>query len=112
MRKQIEYLADEICEELKEEFTADDTFEASMLRRKVRKAIEDVIRARKYPTYYSDEQKIKDLKSYYSNIQDIAIYDYNHIGAEFQTSHSENSITRNWQEREKLFSGIVPIAVL
>lgn len=112
MRKQIEYLVDEICEDLEEEFTEDDTFEASMLRRKVKKAIEDVIRARKYPTYYSDEQKIKDLQSYYSNIQDIAIYDYNHIGAEFQTSHSENSITRNWQEREKLFSRIVPIAVL
>ena len=112
MRNRIEDLAVEICEDLITEFNLDGTLERPILGRKVKKAIEDVIRARKYPVYYSDEQKMNDLQSYYSNIQDIAIYDYNHIGAEFQTSHSENSITRNWQEREKLFSGIVPIAVL
>jgi hypothetical protein len=38
------------------------------------------------------------------------LYDFNKIGAEFEESHNENSISRIWVERNKLFNGILPLA--
>jgi CRISPR-associated endonuclease Csn1 len=53
--------------------------------------------------YRAEHDKITTVKN-------VALYDYNQIGAEFQESHSENSVSRSWKEREKLYSSVVPIA--
>lgn len=101
-----ELIAD-LTEELK---IADKDFNSTLLSSKVRNALREVKRARKYPVNYSDERIEKDMYDYYSNIRNIALYDYNTIGMEFQDSSSENSVSRTMTDRRKLFSGIIPLS--
>ena len=103
-------LQEELIADLTIELEKEPTFNLSVLTQKVINAIREVKKARKYPSYYTDEQIDKDLYEYYSNIRNIALYDFNKIGAEFEESHNENSISRIWVERNKLFNGILPLA--
>lgn len=103
-------LQEELIADLKTELEKEPTFDLSVLTQKVVNAIREVKRARKYPLYYTNEQIKKDLYEYYSNIRNLALYDYNKIGAEFEESHSENSISRSWSDRNKLFNGVLPLA--
>lgn len=105
-------LQGELLADLTAELESEPTFDSTKLLQKVVGAIREVKRARKYPSYYTDEQIQRDLYEYYSNIRNIALYDYNKIGAEFEQSHSENSVNRNWTDRDKLFSGILPLSRL
>ena len=105
-----ESLSKEILDDLTSELSRDSGFDALILKPKVDNALKEVLRARKYPMSYSEEQINSDLSNYYSNIRSIALYDYNIVGAEFQQSHSENGISRTFCSREKLFNGIIPIA--
>ena len=52
----------------------------------------------------------EDMAQFYSTIRDVALYDYNTVGAEFQTSHNENSVSRAWVDRDKLFNRVIPLA--
>lgn len=100
-------LEEEIMEDLTAELSvADPKFNPALLLPKVRNAMREVKRARGYPESYTSEQIEADMYNYFSNIRNIALYDYNQIGAEFQTSSSENSTSRHWMERNKLFAGI------
>ena len=103
-------LEDEIMEDLKIELSLDPTFNETLLLSKVKNALREVKRARKYPSYYTEEQIQSDMYDYFSNIRNIALYDYNQIGAEFQTNSSENSVSRGFVDRNSLFSGIVPLS--
>lgn len=84
----------------------DPRFNAAVLEVKVRNAIREVRMRRNYPKTYSDEQITTDLNNYYSSILNIARYDYNQIGAEGESEHTESSVSRKWVDREKLFHGI------
>lgn len=103
-------LQEELIADLTIELSKEPTFDSSVLTQKVINAIREVKKARKYPSFYTDGQISKDLYEYYSNIRNIALYDFNKIGAEFEESHNENSISRIWVERNKLFNGILPLA--
>jgi hypothetical protein len=105
-------LQDELIADLTLELKDEPTFSSDKLIRKVINAIREVKRARKYPTNYTTEMIDKDLYEYYSNIRNISLYDYNQIGIEFQTTSSENGVSRAYMDREKLFSGIIPLAKL
>lgn len=100
----------ELIADLTAELKGEPTFDASVLLQKVINAIREVKVARKYPSYYSKEQIDEDLYNFYSNIRNVALYDYNKSGAEFEESHNENSINRSWVERNSLFKGVFPIA--
>lgn len=89
---------------------ADPSFDASLLEVKVKNAVRDVARVRNYPKTYTQSQIDEDIKRYYTNAREIARYDYQLVGADFQTSSNENSISRSWVSRNSLFSGVVPIA--
>jgi len=89
---------------------SDKNFNLDLLISKVRNALKEVEKARKYPTYYTENQIARDMYDYYSNVRNIALYDYNLIGAEGQTSSSENGTSRSYVERDKLFSGIIPLS--
>ena len=53
------------------------------------------------------EQIEKDLyDNYFSVIKNLALYDFAQIGAPFESSHSENSISRNWVNRDEIFKGV------
>lgn len=103
-------LQEELIADLAEELSNEPTFNASALKQKVISAIREVKTARRYPGYYTDKQISNDLYSYYSNIRNVALYDYNHIGAEFEKIHNENSVSRSWDDRKELFSGIVALS--
>lgn len=104
-------LQEELIADISAELESDATFNVSILKSKVINAIRDVKRARRYPSSYTDEKIQSDLYEYYSNIRSIAVYDYNMLGAEGEQSHSENGISRTYIDRNKLFAGILPIAV-
>lgn len=87
---------------------SDKNFNETLLLSKVRNAMREVKRARNYPKSYTDSQIETDMYDYFSNIRNIALYDYNQIGAEGQTSSSENGTSRSYVDRDKLFCGIFP----
>lgn len=105
-----ESIKNKILESLESELSNDTGFNSSILEEKVNNALQEVIDVRKYPVNYTDDMKESDLSRFYSKIRNIALYDYNMAGAEFQQTHSENGISRTFVAREKLFSGIIPIA--
>lgn len=101
----------DLLEDLTAELSATDpNFKEALIIPKIKGAIQEVRRARNYPKHYSESAIVEDLENYYSNIRNIALYDYNKIGGEFEESHSENSISRSWGDRDKLFAGIIPLS--
>ena len=102
-------LQEELIADLTTELSKEPTFDAELLSAKVVSAIKEVVRARKYPKYYTDEQITADLYNFYSNARNIALYDYNQIGAEFQQSSSENGTSRSYTDRKSLFNGVIPL---
>ncbi|EOS48312.1 hypothetical protein C810_01402 [Lachnospiraceae bacterium A2] len=101
----------ELLEDLKEELSATDPkFKPELIKLKIKNAIREVKRARNYPKHYTESAIVEDLENYYSNIRNIALFDYNMIGAEGQSSSSENGTSRNFIDRDKLFSGIIPLS--
>lgn len=77
----------------------------------VNKVVEEIIKARRYrEVKYSDEQIEADLYNYKSQIYNLSEYDFSHIGAPGELSRSENSTSRTWVERNKLFAGIIPLS--
>lgn len=103
----MEDFINELIADLTAELTeTDNNFNEVALKSKVNNAVRDVIMARHYPDYYSEEKKVLDLNRYYSTIRRIALYDYNSIGVENVEQYSVNETTYTPVERNKLFSGI------
>lgn len=101
----------EILEDLTEELSATDlNFKQELIKPKIKNAIREVKKARNYPKHYTENMIVDDLQKFYTNIRALALYDYNLIGGEFEESHSENSVSRNWKDRDKLFVGVIPLS--
>lgn len=105
-------LQEELIADLTIELQKEPTFDSSVLTQKVVNAIREVKKERKYPSYYTENQISNDLYEFYSNIRNIALYDYNKIGSEGELSHSENGIARSYIDRKSLFSGVLPLSRL
>lgn len=106
-----ENIEQEIVAELTAELSiTDENFNSDLLLSKVRNALREVKKARKYPEYYTENQITKDVYNYYTNVRNIALYDYNLVGAEGQTSSNENGTSRSYIDRSDLFSGIIPLS--
>ena len=70
---------------------------------------------KRYPYGYSDEEKEKALEKYSDIVLDIAVFLYNKQGAEGQTGHSENGISRSYEKAgipESFVQDIIPVAKL
>lgn len=105
----MEVLIEEILEDLKTELLLTKESDINILSSKVKNAVREIRRDRNYPTTYTDEMIVSDLEIYYSNIRELALYDFNQFGAEGQTSHLENNISRAWKNRSECKVGIVAI---
>lgn len=106
-------VADEVIAELTILYSDQPTFKAEKIKVIVNNVVDEVIKARNYKNVgYSDEQIMEDLYKYKSNIKKLAEYDFSQFGAPYEISHSENSVSRTWIERNKLFSGIIAITPL
>lgn len=114
MRKDVYIeLYKEVCTDLSTELRNDDDFNEDVLAVKVKGAINEIIAIRGYVRAgYTEEMITADLWNYQSNIMNIARYDYNMIGAEGETSHTESNITRDFVSRNTLFSGVIPLAII
>jgi hypothetical protein len=88
----------------------DELFNGKLMLSKIRSAMREVKRARNYPDTYTDEAIEKDMYNYYSNIRNLALYDYNSVGSEGEQSHSENGVSRSYVDRNKMLVGVLPLA--
>lgn len=105
----IEDVINSITTEL--EITDGDRFNPVLLRSKVENAYREVKTARNYPASYTEAAIERDMEKYYSQVRAIALYDYNAIGAEFQTQFSEDGASVHFADRSSLFAGVLPIAI-
>ena len=95
-------LADELFFDLQVELSNDEeggSFSESLLKQKIKSG-------------YTDGMIAQDLDRYYSQIRNLALYDYNSIGFEGESQHSEDSIQRTMVDRKTLFAGIIPLATV
>lgn len=100
-------LQEELIADLATELKNDEALDLDILKAKVVCAIREVKLMRNYgATSYTDKQIQEDLYNFYSIIKRVALYDYNQIGAEGEKSHNENSVSRTWEDRSKLFNGV------
>lgn len=102
----MESLIDEILEDLMSELGLVEASDIAILASKIKNAYREVKRARNYPTSYTEVAIAKDMENYYSNIRDLALYDFNQIGVEGQVSHNENSTSRTWKSRRECLDGV------
>lgn len=79
---------------------------------KVSNAEREIRRVRRYPSSYTEEDITEDMWNYYTNLYDLAMYDFNMRGAEGQSSINENGEYRIFVDRKKLLNGVHPIAKL
>lgn len=101
-------LREQIIAELTTELIGEPTFKAEILEIKVNDAYRKV-KARKcyHNTSFDDEQIEKHLyNNHYQDIKDVALYNYNKIGAEGQVSHGENNINRTWRTEDEIMGNI------
>ena len=71
-------------------------------------ATQEVINRRAYPESYTQERIDEDMKKYEGVIVKLVVYDYSQAGEAFMASYTENGVSRNWQDRDKLFAGVFP----
>ena len=102
-------LVNEIVLELEQELKDQPTFNADILANKVRGAYRKVRSRKCYEnTSYSEEQINEDLRErHYQDILDMALCYFAKIGGYFETSHSENSISRTWRTEDEILGNIV-----
>ena len=105
-------MLEEIFEELKAELveTEGDKFNATLLRSKINSAYRDVKAARKYPLSYTEAMIEREMENYYSQVREIALFDYTQIGSEGQTQYSQDGVSIHYVDRNKLFYGVLPFA--
>lgn len=82
--------------------------EDEFLQQLIFQAEQDVRLYRNYPDNYTEEMIEKDMKKFESIIVNLALYDYNQEGGEFQTSSSENGTSRSWIDRDKILGKVTP----
>lgn len=102
----MEQLIIEILEDLKTELGLIKETDKAVLTSKVKNAYREVKRTRNYQSYHTQDFIDNDMNNFYSNIRELALYDYNQEGAEGQTNHSENGTSRVWKDRKECFNGI------
>lgn len=101
-------LQKDIIADLTIELQEEPLFDVAKLTGKVKDAIRKVRSARKYEhTTYTEEKKGKDLyENYYSVIKDLALYYWNKTGAEFETSHDENDVSRTYISENEILGNV------
>ena len=79
---------------------------------KVSNAEREIKRVRQYPSSWTEDMIAEDMYNFYTNLYDLAMYDFNIRGAEGQIQVNENGESRTWVNRKTLLNGVTPIAVI
>lgn len=107
----IDELQNDIVQEIVLELNllGDTRYSEAIVSLKVKDAIREAQAERRY-TSESDDFILRDISRFYRNIKAKAVCKLNRIGAEFEVSRSENGVSINMVEYERLSHGIIPIA--
>lgn len=106
----IAQLTEAVIEQLTTELQMEEAFNADLLETKVISAVTEIRNKRRYPSDYTEDMIATDLGQFQANIANLALFDYNMVGAQGESSHGENGVSRTYIDRRRLFSGIVPLA--
>lgn len=71
-------------------------------------ARESIINVRHYPNDWTLEKIEEDLKRYEHVLINLVIYDYNKEGMDFENSHTESGVSRQFQSRARVMADVVP----
>lgn len=91
------------------EITEGEKFNEALLKSKIEGAYQEIKMARRYPSTFSEMAILDDMEQFYSTLRSVALYDYNQVGAEGQTSYSADGTSIHYLSRDKLFRGVLPI---
>ena len=84
-----------------------DDFEPKVLNVYLRQAKQQILNKR-FPYGYEPEQEIEPQ---YEQLQiELAIVLFNERGAEGQSSHNENGVSRSWRTKDQIMNDVVPYA--
>ena len=102
---------EQLVEDLKN-YIDEDMETARMIPLSTKRAVRSFKKKRNYPSGYTEEQINSDMEKCYDCIFDLALYFLVKQGAEFQGSHSENSVSRNWDSETEIYvnHGVFPFA--
>ena len=74
----------------------------------IKQSTNEVINRRMYPQSYTQEQIDEDLKKFEDVIINLTVYDRSQAGEAYMASYTENGVSRNWKDRDKLLVGVYP----
>lgn len=96
----------EIVNELEIELNSEPEYNEELLAVKVKNAVREVKARRNYPVSWTEDMIAADLERYYSDISRLALTDYNQVGAEGQSLHTEDDVQRSWVSRDEILGNI------
>lgn len=101
-------LKQEVFDELKFELKKEPTFSDEILELKVKDAYRKVRSRKQYQnTSYTEEMIESHMYNFhFQDVKDLALYNFNKIGAEGQVSHSENGTSRTWRTEDEVLGNI------
>lgn len=102
----MEPLVNEILEDLITELGLTEESDLAVLASKVRNAYREVKQSRNYQSGHTQEFIDRDMENFYSNIRELALYDFNQVGVEGQLSSVENGISRTYKSRRECLDGV------
>ena len=91
------YLGDEVGE-------ADKPLLLILINRAIRKVC-----AKRYPWGYTDKEKDMAVERYRDTIFEAAVYYCAKQGADGESSHSENGISRSYQNEADIYFDVIPM---
>lgn len=71
-------------------------------------ARESIINVRHYPADWNADKIDADLKQFENVLINLVIYDYNKEGMDFENSHTESGVSRQFQSRARVMADVVP----
>lgn len=86
--------------------------EASVLLVKTKNAYREVKSVRNYPSDADDDYIAEDMANFWTVIYNLAMYDFNIRGAEWQTVINENGEYRSFVDRGKILAEVTPFAYI
>lgn len=93
----ITYLGDEVRE-------ADKPVLLILVQRAIRKVC-----AKRYPFGYTDSEKDAAVLKYRDTVFDAAVYYWAKQGADGESSHSENGISRSYESEDSIYVDVTPM---
>lgn len=107
-----EDMKSDVVEKLKTRLTGTANVDEDVLSNIVESAINEIETIRNYPSSYTDDMVASDMSRYFNNAMELSLYDFNQIGAEGETGHTENGITRQYKDRNACLKGVRPLSVI